>query len=174
LLFPEDKATPAETKVNEDNPDPQNTSDATNETAPLLDESKSAPLVKEVKIVNENSSFNLTKAGHILFTLLTMAAVTFFSVYSVAYFVGLSVPVAYKALAMTTIYATGSVVYLAQSLNVVQGFLVDYGNLLGNTQAHTVKAQEIGILAVEAKPFNDKTDKLYNTQTNEKIIGLEN
>lgn len=178
-LVPEDKATPTETIVNEDNSDSQNTlslhhSESTNENEPLLEESKSVPaLAKGVKIVSENSSFNLTKAGHILFTLLTMAAVTFFSVYSVAYFVGLSVPVAYKALAMTTIYATGSVVYLAQSLNVVQGFLVDYGNLLGNTQAHTVKAQEIGILAVEAKPYEGKIESNYKELSNDKL-GLKN
>lgn len=172
-LVPEDKATPVETTQHEDNLELQDTVEAKDEAQPLLEEDK--PVVaKEVKVVNENSNFNLTKAAHILFTLLTMATVTFFSVYSVAYFVGLSVPLAYKALAMTTIYATGSVVYLAQSFNVVQGFLVDYGNLLGNTQAHTVKAQEIGILAVEAKPYQSKLTTSDALELTPDRLGLEN
>ena len=104
-----------------------------------------------------------------------MACVTFFSVYSVAYFVGLSVPLALKSMAMITIYVTGSVVYIAQSYNVAKEFLVDYGNLLGNDKACLVKQQEIGLVAAKAETLdnNDVLQKLVPTPSGSESNGNE-
>ncbi|MEE3003398.1 MAG: hypothetical protein VX335_03505 [Pseudomonadota bacterium] len=134
------------------------------ETNPLLEDKEVAPAIEEQikpKAINASNNFSLRKAFHTLFTLAIIAAVTYFSVYSVAYFVSLSVPLAYKSLAMLTVYITGSFVYIMQAYNVSQGILKNYGHLLGNSDEHNIKLAEDGLA-----PFKASDEIMVKLQSN--------
>lgn len=122
-----------------------------------------------LKANESNEKPNNLNIGHTIFKAIAVLLFTFFSAYSVAYFVGLAFP-AIKTAAMATIYVTGTIVYISQGKSIMDDFVENYGNWLGNSEGHKTKQEQIGLRTFEVKAdeLKDGHNTIYQTHINKR------